>query len=102
MQAKPAERPPVLRYVLRDANGFYYDGHGQAPTMVGKEYFEGIGEWGVPGFNSKNILFAIKYGDLESIERMVKNHKIWCIEHNRPELADLLDPPKCEVVETYT
>lgn len=94
---KPSERPPVTRYVIRDQNGFYYTGHGQAPS---ESCPDGIGESGVPNFDTKNILFAIKYGDTESIDRLYKNFKIWCIERNRNELMDMFD--KCDVLETYT
>lgn len=92
---KPSEMPPVMRYVVRNSERFYYDGHGESvdggpPT----------GEFGVPCFNTKNILFAIKYGDVESIEQMIKNHKKWCIDHNRDDLFHLFDT--CEVLETYT
>lgn len=98
---KPAERPPVVRYVLRDPNGFYYSGHGQAPTVDGSgSYYEAIGESGVPGFETRSILFAVKYGDLESVAQLMRNHKHWCIDKNRPELMDLFD--KCEVLETHT
>lgn len=100
IEAKPSERPPVIRYVVRNAEGFYYDGHGQAPTLVGKEYFEGVGEFGVPGFNTRNILFAIKYGDVESVEALIRNHKVWCIQNKREDLFGLFET--CDVLETYT
>lgn len=63
-------------------------------------YYEAIGESGVPGFETRNILFAVKYGDLESIQALIRNHKHWCIDKNRLELLDLLD--KCDILETYT
>ena len=101
MEVKPSERPPVTRYVIRNAHGFYYDGHGYGPTMDSRgDYYEGVGESGVPNFNTRNILFAIKYGDTESIEVLIKNHKKWCIDHDRDQLFSLFDT--CEVLETYT
>lgn len=101
MQVKPSERPPFTRYVIRNAAGFYYDGHGQAPTITASgEYYEGAGESGVPGFNTKNILFAVKYGDVESIDALVKTHKKWCIDRDKQDLFNLFET--CDVLETYT
>jgi hypothetical protein len=101
IEVKPAERPPFKRYVIRNAQGFYYDGHGYGPTMdTGGNFYEPVGEAGVPGFNTRNILFAIKYGDTESIEQLIKNHKKWCIDRDRNELFGLFDT--CDVLETYT
>lgn len=101
LEVKPSERPPTIRYVIRNAQGFYYDGHGYGPTMSASgEYFEPVGEAGVPGFSTRNILFAIKYGDTQSIEAMIKDFKKWCIDHNREAVLDMFDT--CEVLETYT
>ncbi len=91
IQTKPSERPPIIRYVIRNAQGFYYDGHG--------EMGDG-GEQGVPHFFTQNILFAIKYGDLESIEAMIKTHKKWCIDRDQHALFGMFDT--CDVLETYT
>lgn len=99
--AKPSERPPTIRYVIRTPDGFYYTGHGyglQQDSQGGQ--YEATGESGVPGFDTKNIMFAVKYGDTVSIEALIKNHKKWCIDQDRQELFDLLD--KCDVLETYT
>jgi hypothetical protein len=101
LEVKPSERPPFTRYVVRNAEGFYYDGHGQAPTMDSQGvFYEGVGKSGVPGFNTRNILFAIKYGDVESIEALIKTHKKWCIDQDKNDLFSLFDT--CEVLETYT
>lgn len=101
INVKPSERPPITRYVIRNAQGFYYDGHGYGPTLTASgEFFEPVGESGVPGFNTNNILFAIKYGDIESIEALIKTHKKWCIDRDRQDLFGLFDT--CEVRETYT
>lgn len=101
MQVKPSETPPVIRLVIRTKEGFYYTGHGQGPTTDLKgNYYPPVGKAGEPTFDTKNILFAIKYGDTDSIERLFKNHKIWCIEHNRDDLMALFD--ECDVLETYT
>lgn len=98
---KPAEQPPVTRYVIRNEHGFYYDGHGYGPTMdSGGTYYEPTGESGIPGFNTRNILFAIKYGDTEAIEQMIKTFKKWCIDRDRTDLFNLFET--CEILETYT
>lgn len=96
MEVKKSERAPVIRLVIRNAQKFYYDGHGYMNPING----EPVGESGVPGFNTNNILFAVKYGDTESIEVLIKNHKKWCIDHDRTDLFALFDT--CEVLETYT
>lgn len=90
IEPKSPERPPMIRYVIRNADKFYYDGHGEAA------WGEGAG----PHFNTRNELFAVKYGDLIAIEALFKNHKKWCIDADRPDLFDLFD--KCEVVTVYT
>jgi hypothetical protein len=95
VEVKPSEAPPVTRLVIRNALGFYYDGNGYQHQDFGKS-----GEPGVPSFRTTDILFAIKYGDTESIEVLIKNHKKWCIDRDRQDLFGLFD--SCEVLETYT
>lgn len=96
IDVKPSERPPVIRYVIRNKEGFYYDGHGQAEEAAMNPDVQS----GVPHFFTKSILFAIKYGDIASIEALIKNHKKWCIDHDKPDLFGLFDT--CEFLETYT
>lgn len=81
--AKPSEDFPHIRYVVRNAGGLYYDGHD---------------ERGIPGFNTRDILLAVKYGDTESIETLIKNHKKFCIDRDIP--GDLFD--SCDVLTTHT
>ena len=57
-------------------------------------------EFGVPGFIARDIRFAIHYGDMESVEAMIKSHRIWCIQNNREDLMPLFDT--CEVLATHT
>jgi hypothetical protein len=83
IQAKPAEDPAHVRYVIRNPEGLYYDGHD---------------ETGIPGFKSRDIMFAVKYGDVESIETMIKTHKKLCIDRDLP--GDLFDT--CDVLTTHT
>jgi len=84
LQIKPAEVPPVTRYVIRDENRHYYSGHDPLTQL--------------PGFTTRDILFAVKYGDIESIERMIKEYKKFCIDSDIP--GTLFDT--CEVLATYT
>lgn len=101
MEVKPAERPAVKRYVIRNAEKFYYTGHGhQGYRDGGGGEYEPQGEAGVPAFETRNILFAIKYGDTQSIDGMVKQFRAWCILNDRQDLFGLFDT--CEIVETYT
>lgn len=102
IDVKPSERPPVTRYVIRNAAGLYYVGQGHGPKLdsQGGAYQEFGPEAGVPFFGTRDILFAIKYGDVESIEALIKNHKKWCIDSDRSDLFNLFE--SCEFLETYT
>lgn len=94
---KPSESPPYIRYVIRNAGGFYYDGHGSSnePSVA-----SGKAEAGVPAFRTTDIMFAAKYGDVQGITDLIKTHKKWCIDRDRQDLFALFDT--CEVLETYT
>lgn len=83
LPVKPAEDLPSVRYVIRNTKGLFYDGHDES---------------GWPTFTTRDIYYAGKFGDLESIDMLIKNHKKFCIDKDLP--GDLYD--SCEIVTTHT
>jgi len=86
MKLVQPEFPAPTRFVIRNDRNYYYTGHGE--TQWGQD----IG----PRFKSDEVLDAVKYGDVESVEQMVKNHKKWCIDAGREDLITVFDT--CQIV----